>query len=127
LWSILRTYLPLRGRPVHLAVVYTNVLLYQRIDKVDWGGVIGDCPVRLVVSHVVLDELDDKRYLGSERIMERARSATVPFDEPREQLEGRATLRCPWARPFDHEPELAHGRFRSSAALPAHHSSGGST
>ena len=94
--SRLRAYLPLRRQPGHLAVVDTNVLLhYQRIDKVDWGKVVGDRPVRLVVPHVVLDELDDKRYLGSDKIRDRARSATVPFDELRGQLEcqGYATLR----------------------------------
>jgi len=89
-------YLPLRERPGHLAVVDTNVLLhYQRIDKVDWGKVVKQRPVRLVVLHIVLDELDDKRYLRSDNIREKARSAVVPLDERREELEGRGYATLP--------------------------------
>jgi rRNA-processing protein FCF1 len=94
--STLREYLHLRERPGHLAVVDTNVLLhYQRIDKVNWGNVVKDRPVRLVVPHIVLDELDDKRYLGSDKIRERARSAIAPLDELRGQLEGRGYAKLP--------------------------------
>jgi rRNA-processing protein FCF1 len=94
--SSLRAYLPLRERPGHLAVVDTNVLLhYQRIDKVNWGDVVKDRPVRLVVPHIVLDELDDKRYLGSDKIRERARSAIAPFDELRDHLEGQGYAKLP--------------------------------
>jgi rRNA-processing protein FCF1 len=91
----LRSYLSLRQRPGHLAVVDTNVLLhYQRVDKVKWGDVLKEHPVRLVIPHIVLDELDDKRYLGSATIRKTARSAIAPFEELREQLEGQgyATL-----------------------------------
>jgi rRNA-processing protein FCF1 len=92
----LRGHLVLRERPGHLAVLDTNVLLhYQRIDQVDWGKVVRESPVRLVVPHVVLDELDDKRYLGSDKIREKARSAVVPFDERREQLEGQGYAKLP--------------------------------
>lgn len=93
--SSLRGYLPLRERPGHLAVVDTNVLLhYQRIDKVDWADIVNDRPVRLVIPHIVLDELDDKQYLGSDKVKEKVRSAIVPLDQLREQLErrGYATL-----------------------------------
>jgi hypothetical protein len=77
-------------------VLDTNVLLhYQRIDQVDWGKVVKDSPMRLVVPHIVLDELDDKRYLGSDKIKERARSAIVPFDQRREQLEGQGYAKLP--------------------------------
>jgi rRNA-processing protein FCF1 len=94
--SSLRGYLPLRDRPGHVAVLDTNVLLhYQRIDQVDWGKVVKGSPVRLVVPHIVLDELDEKRYLGSDKIRERARSAIVPFDERREQLEGQGYTKLP--------------------------------
>jgi rRNA-processing protein FCF1 len=95
--SRVRAYRPLRERPGHLAVVDTNVLLhYQRIDKVNWGrDVVKSSPVRLVIPHIVLDELDDKRYLGSDKIRKKARSAVAPFDELREQLEGQGYAKLP--------------------------------
>jgi rRNA-processing protein FCF1 len=92
----LRSYLSLRQRPGRLTVVDTNVLLhYQRVDKVNWSDILKDAPVRVVIPHVVLDELDGKRYLGSDKIKKRARSAIVPFEELREQLEGRGYAELP--------------------------------
>lgn len=78
----LRTYTQWGDRPGAIVVVDTNILLhYQRIDLIRWSQVVGESQVRLVIPLLVLDELDDKRYLGSERIRERARSATAPLDE----------------------------------------------
>jgi predicted ribonuclease YlaK len=71
------------------------LLHYQRIDKVDWGKVVRVRPVRLVVLHIVLAELDDKRYVDSDKIREKARSAIVPLDELRKQLEEQGYAKLP--------------------------------
>lgn len=84
----IKSYRELRDRVGLPVVVDTNVLLhYQRIDRVPWSEVAEASQVRLVVLHAVLDELDDKRYLGSASIRERARSATAPLDERQAELE----------------------------------------
>ncbi len=84
----LQGYLPLRERPGAIVVPDTNVLLhFQRVDYVPWSKVTGDSPVRLVIPLVVLDELDDKRYLGRNDVAAKARSATVPLDERQQELE----------------------------------------
>lgn len=91
----LRSYRLLRARAGRLAVVDTNVLLhYQRMDMIDWFDVVSVRPVRVVVPHVVLDELDDKRYSG-DNIKRRARSAVVPFEEMRPALESEGFARLP--------------------------------
>jgi rRNA-processing protein FCF1 len=92
----LRAYQSLKERPGHIVVPDTNALLhYNRLDKIDWAKVIGKRPVRLVVPLLVLDELDDKKYLGSDKIIKRARSALKPFEELRSGLEGRNLAELP--------------------------------
>lgn len=82
-------YLQLRERPGDLAVVDTCALInYQRIDQIRWRQLVpGSGPLRVVIPHLVLDELDDKRYLGSDKVKDRARSAITPLEERQETLE----------------------------------------
>jgi rRNA-processing protein FCF1 len=91
----LQSYLRLRSRPGAIVVLDTNVLLhYQRIDHLPWSQAIGESQVRLVIPLLVLDELDDKRYLGSPDIKRKARSAIEPLDDLQEEFDqqGYATL-----------------------------------
>lgn len=91
----LESYLRLRNRSGAIVMLDTNVLLhYQRVDKVPWTKVTNETQVRLVVPLLVLDELDDKRYLGSAEIKRKARSAIEPFDQlqPHFESRGYATL-----------------------------------
>lgn len=88
-------YLRLRERSGTIVLLDTNVLLnYQRVDMVPWRRVTGEEHVRLILPILVVDELDDKRYLGRPDVRERARSAIKPLDELREQFDrqGYATL-----------------------------------
>lgn len=93
--DLLQNYLLLRDRPGAIVVLDTNVLLhYQRIDYIPWGEVTHESQVRLVIPLLVLDELDDKRYLGSTDIKRKARSAVEPLDELQKEFDqhGYATL-----------------------------------
>ncbi len=86
----LEGYRALRERPGEPCVLDTSVLLnYQVIDKVRWREVVGADPARLVIPQAVLDELDDKRYLGRADVKDRARSAVRPLDELQGQFESR--------------------------------------
>ncbi|WP_239395686.1 PIN domain-containing protein [Frankia sp. CiP3] len=92
----LRGYLQLRSRPGAVAVVDTNVLLHhQHLDKILWGEVVGERPVRLVIPLLVLDELDDKRYSDSAAIRRKARSAVEPLDRLQPELERDAFAALP--------------------------------
>jgi predicted ribonuclease YlaK len=51
--------------------------------------------VRLVIPQPVLDELDDKRYLGRADVKERARSAVRPLDELQGQFESQGFAMLP--------------------------------
>jgi predicted ribonuclease YlaK len=63
----------LSDRPGAPAVLDTNVVMhYHRIDKVAWAEVLRSSPVRLVVPICVIDELDNKKYTGSDRMSGRA-------------------------------------------------------
>jgi len=93
----MKEFLVLRDPPGDLVMLDTNIMLHhQRIDKVPWREVIGSREtVRIVIPLVVLDELDNKKYLGSPKLIDRARGAFMPLDERQDEIErdGRAVLR----------------------------------
>lgn len=91
----LQNYLGLRNRPGAIVMLDTNVLLhYQCLDKVPWREVAGEGPVRLVIPLLVLEELDDKRYLSGAAIKDKARGAVKPLDRRQNEFDeqGYATL-----------------------------------
>jgi rRNA-processing protein FCF1 len=66
----------LRGREGQIAVLDTNVLMhYQRLDEILWVEVLGVSPVRIILPICVIDELDNKKYSGSDRMSRRAHLA----------------------------------------------------
>src|SRR5215470_7037534 len=67
-------FLPARDRPGALAALDTNVLMrYQRIDQVARAGVLGVIgQVRIILPICVIDELDNKKHTGSDRMSKRA-------------------------------------------------------
>lgn len=81
----------LGDRAGRLVVLDTNVLLhFQRIDLINWHDIAGESgPIRLVIPVLVLDELDDKRYTGSEDVRKRARTALRPLNDRLADLESR--------------------------------------
>lgn len=63
----------LRTRQGQIAVPGTNVLMhYQRLDEIPWAGVLGVTQVRIILPICVIDELDNKKYTGSDRMSRRA-------------------------------------------------------
>jgi predicted ribonuclease YlaK len=57
-------------------ILDTNVLMhYQRLDKVPWPEVLDLSPVRLILPICVIDELDNKKYAGSDVMSNRANQA----------------------------------------------------
>lgn len=76
-------------RPGRLVTFDTNVLLhFQRIDLIKWHEVIASTnPIRLVIPVLVLDELDEKRYTGSQATKKAARTALKPLEERLADLE----------------------------------------
>jgi hypothetical protein len=69
-----REFLSLQERPGALAALDTNVLMhFQRLDEVTWADVLGVTgPVRIILPMMVIDELDIKKYTGSDRMSKRA-------------------------------------------------------
>jgi len=66
----------LRGREGQISVLDTNVLMhYQRLDEILWAEVLGASPVRIILPICVIDELDNKKYTGSDRMSRRAHLA----------------------------------------------------
>lgn len=58
-----------------LAVLDTHVLLhFLPVDQVDWHEVVGEPVVHLILPLRVVEELDEKKYTGSEIVRPRARS-----------------------------------------------------
>jgi rRNA-processing protein FCF1 len=91
----LHSQLRLGERPGAIVVVDTNVLLHhQRVDRILWSEVTGQRQVRLVIPLLVLEELDNRRYLGSADLKRKSRSAVEPLDHLQETFdrEGYATL-----------------------------------
>ncbi|MHB1595613.1 MAG: PIN domain-containing protein [Streptosporangiaceae bacterium] len=63
----------LRSREGQIAVLDTNVLMhYQRPDKIAWADILGVPQVRIILPVIVIDELDNKKYTGSDRMSRRA-------------------------------------------------------
>ncbi|MGH3826905.1 MAG: PIN domain-containing protein [Pseudonocardiaceae bacterium] len=63
----------LRNREGHVAVLDTNVLMhYHRLGEIPWAEVLGVAPVRIILPICVIDELDNKKYAGSDRMSRRA-------------------------------------------------------
>jgi hypothetical protein len=96
----LRGYLALAAREGTLVIPDTNILLhFQRIDHVDWGQVMHDpqAKIRVVLPLVVLDELDRKRYEGSNTLKRRARTAVKPLTDLASEIESLGYGRLPKA------------------------------
>jgi hypothetical protein len=63
----------LRARGGQVAVLDTNALMhYQRPDEIPWADVLGAPAVRIILPICVIDELDNKKYTGSDRMSRRA-------------------------------------------------------
>jgi hypothetical protein len=63
----------LRAREGHIAVLDTNVLMhYLRLDEISWAEALGVTLVRIILPICVIDELDNKKYTGSDRMSRRA-------------------------------------------------------
>ena len=63
----------LRARDGQIAVLDTNALMhYQRPDEIPWAEVLGAPAVRIILPICVIDELDNKKYTGSDRMSRRA-------------------------------------------------------
>jgi hypothetical protein len=63
----------LQARDGQIAVIDTNALMhYQRPDEIPWAEVLGVRTVRIIVPICVIDELDNKKYTGSDRMSRRA-------------------------------------------------------
>jgi hypothetical protein len=72
----LEDLLPLRKRPGDLVIFDTNALMhYQRLDTIPWATVLGATQVRIILPICVIDELDNKKYAGSDRMSRRASDA----------------------------------------------------
>ena len=73
----------IQDRPGYPAVLDTNVFMhYQRFDRVPWAEVLGITgPVRLILPICVIDELDNKKYTGSDRMSKRASLAIAALRE----------------------------------------------
>jgi predicted ribonuclease YlaK len=57
-------------------VLDTNVLMhYTRPDKVTWAEILGAGQVRIILPICVIDELDNKKYTGSDKMSGRAQQA----------------------------------------------------
>jgi predicted ribonuclease YlaK len=54
---------------------------YQRLDEVLWVEVLGAWPVRIILPICVIDELDNKKYTGSDRMSRRAHLAITALRE----------------------------------------------
>ena len=68
--------LTLRNRGGDLVILDTNVLMhYQRPDEIPWGEVVNARQVRIILPAIVIDELDNKKYSGSDTMAGRAAMA----------------------------------------------------
>jgi hypothetical protein len=58
-----------------IAVLDTHVLLhYEPPESIDWIEIVGEPQVRLLLPMRVVDELDEKKHTGSDRVRGKARS-----------------------------------------------------
>jgi rRNA-processing protein FCF1 len=77
----------LRARHGQPVVIDTNVLMhFQRPDKVTWAEVVGSGQVRIILPILVIDELDNKKYTGSDRMSNRANQALAVLRGYRKDL-----------------------------------------
>ncbi|MHB8233637.1 MAG: PIN domain-containing protein [Solirubrobacteraceae bacterium] len=59
----------------HIAVLDTHILLhYEPPESIDWTAIVGVSPVRLLLPMQVVDELDEKKYTGSDKVRVKARA-----------------------------------------------------
>jgi rRNA-processing protein FCF1 len=64
------------GAAGHIAVVDTHLLLhFLPPEQVDWEEIVGIEPVRLFLPITVVDELDELKYTGKDRVRGKARAA----------------------------------------------------
>jgi predicted ribonuclease YlaK len=64
------------GAAGHIAVVDTHLLLhFLPPEQVDWKETVGFEPVRLFLPIIVVDELDELKYTGKDRVRGKARAA----------------------------------------------------
>jgi hypothetical protein len=64
----------------HIAVLDTHVLLhYEPPESVDWPAIVGVSPVRLLLPMQVVDELDEKKYTGSDKVRGRGNHMVASF------------------------------------------------
>jgi len=76
--QVLDTYQPSRG---HIAVVDTHLLLhFLPPEQVDWKEVVGVEPVRLFLPITVVNELDELKYTGKDRVRGKARAALTNLE-----------------------------------------------
>jgi hypothetical protein len=65
----------------HIAVVDTHLLLhFLPPEQVDWKEVVGVEPVRLFLPITVVDELDELKYTGKDRVRGKARTALANLE-----------------------------------------------
>jgi rRNA-processing protein FCF1 len=69
------------GAAGHIAVVDTHLLLhFLPPEQVDWKEVVGVEPVRLLLPITVVDELDELKYTGKDRVRGKARAALTNLE-----------------------------------------------
>lgn len=60
----------------------TNIFLhYKMFDEIDWREVVGSARVKIVVPHVVMEELEEQKYIAERKIKKRAKKVTDKFDK----------------------------------------------
>lgn len=65
----------------HIAVVDTHLLLhFLPPEQVDWKEVVGVEPVRLFLPITVVDELDELKYTGKDKVRGKARAALTNLE-----------------------------------------------
>jgi rRNA-processing protein FCF1 len=70
------------GAAGHIAVLDTHLLLHFLLpEQVDWKEVVGVEPVRLFLPITVVDELDELKYTGKDRVRGKARAALTNLEQ----------------------------------------------
>lgn len=70
-----------RAASGHIAVVDTHVLLhFLPPEQVDWKEIVGVEPVRLFLPVTVVDELDELKYTGKDKVRGKARAALTNIE-----------------------------------------------
>ena len=71
---------------------------YQRLDEIPWAEVLGVTLVRIILPICVIDELDNKKYTGSDRMSRRADLAIRALRQYSADLRPGSALLCPTGR-----------------------------